>query len=217
MSFHPNDVRRRGIAANVIVAGVLVLLGAGFFRTQVLEHDEYRLQSETNRLREVPLPAPRGVIYDRKGEVIAENAVSYNVSMLAKNEGERVRGQADDEADHRRHARADAHGGQQQGDDEEVGRGAPGEQWPEGVVEEDEHRAEKQGADGRAPVHGRAPVVVSRRAESARPAARRARAAAESAGRGAVGAGVGRMTAAPGTACTMESATAAPSRPAESR
>ena len=36
MSFHPNDIRRRGIAANVIVAGALVFLGAGFFRTQVL-------------------------------------------------------------------------------------------------------------------------------------------------------------------------------------
>jgi penicillin-binding protein 2 len=36
----------------------------------------------------VPIPAPRGVIVDRKGEIIAENAVSYNVSMLVKSEGE---------------------------------------------------------------------------------------------------------------------------------
>lgn len=86
MSFHPNDVRRRGIAANVIVAVVLVFLGAGFFRTQVLEHAEYRLQSETNRLREVPLPAPRGVIYDRKGKPIADNVVGYSVSVLAQKE-----------------------------------------------------------------------------------------------------------------------------------
>jgi penicillin-binding protein 2 len=86
MSFHPNDVRRRGIAANVIVAGVLVFLGAGFFRTQVLEHTEYKLQSETNRLREVPLPAPRGVIYDRNGKPIADNVVGYSVSVLAQKE-----------------------------------------------------------------------------------------------------------------------------------
>ena len=86
MSFHPNDVRRRGIAANVIVAGVLVFLGAGFFRTQVLEHAEYKLQSETNRLREVPLPAPRGVIYDRTGKPIADNVVGYSVSVLAQRE-----------------------------------------------------------------------------------------------------------------------------------
>ena len=67
MSFHPNDMRRRGIAANVIVTAVLIFLGAGFFRTQVLQHDKYTLQSETNRLRELPLPAPRGIIYDRNG------------------------------------------------------------------------------------------------------------------------------------------------------
>jgi penicillin-binding protein 2 len=86
MSFHPNDIRRRGIVANVIVSVVLVSLGAGFFRTQVLEHAEYRLQSETNRLREVPLPAPRGVIYDRNGKPIADNVVGYSVSVLAQKE-----------------------------------------------------------------------------------------------------------------------------------
>ena len=86
MSFHPNDVRRRGIAASVMVSAAVLFLSAGFFRTQVLEHAEYRLQSETNRLREVPLPAPRGVIYDRNGKPIADNVVGYSVSVLAQRE-----------------------------------------------------------------------------------------------------------------------------------
>jgi penicillin-binding protein 2 len=86
MSFHPNDIRRRGIAANVIIGLVLVFLGGGFFRTQVLQHAKYQLQSETNRLREVPLPAPRGVIYDRNGKVIADNVIGYSVSVLAQKE-----------------------------------------------------------------------------------------------------------------------------------
>jgi penicillin-binding protein 2 len=86
MSFHPNDVRRRGIAANAIVAIVLMFLGAGFFRTQVLQHAKYKLQSETNRLRELPLPAPRGVIYDRNGAPIADNVIGYSVSVLAQRE-----------------------------------------------------------------------------------------------------------------------------------
>ena len=86
MSFHPNDIRRRGIAANIIVAGVLLFLSAGFFRTQVLQHAKYKLQSETNRLRELPLPAPRGVIYDRNGKVIADNVIGYSVSVLAQRE-----------------------------------------------------------------------------------------------------------------------------------
>ena len=41
------------------------------------------LQSEENRLREVPLPAPRGIIYDRNGQVIAETLPGYSVSILA--------------------------------------------------------------------------------------------------------------------------------------
>jgi penicillin-binding protein 2 len=86
MSFHPNDIRRRGIAANIIVTLVLMFLGAGFFRTQVLQNAKYKLQSETNRLRELPLPAPRGVIYDRNGKVIADNVIGYSVSVLAQRE-----------------------------------------------------------------------------------------------------------------------------------
>jgi penicillin-binding protein 2 len=86
VSFHPNDVRRRGIAANIIVSVVLFALATGFFRTQVLQHAKYALQSETNRLREVPLPAPRGVIYDRNGKVIADNVIGYSVSVLAQRE-----------------------------------------------------------------------------------------------------------------------------------
>src|SRR5215218_7163683 len=88
MSFHPNDIARRGRRAGIIVTGVIVVLLGSFFKTQVLNHSQWVMQSEDNRLRQVPIPAPRGVIYDRKGEIIAENAVSYNVSMLAKNEDE---------------------------------------------------------------------------------------------------------------------------------
>jgi penicillin-binding protein 2 len=40
---------------------------------------------EKNRLREVPLPAPRGTIYDRRGEIIAENLPGYTVSILSLN------------------------------------------------------------------------------------------------------------------------------------
>ena len=83
MSFHPNDVARRARNASLVVTGVIAILVSAFFRTQVLEHAQYTLQSEENRLREVPLPAPRGIIYDRNREVIAENVPGYSVSLLA--------------------------------------------------------------------------------------------------------------------------------------
>jgi penicillin-binding protein 2 len=83
MSFHPNDVARRARVASIVLMTVFGLLLAAFFRTQILQHARYVLQSEENRLREVPLPAPRGVIYGRNGELIAENVPGYSVSLLS--------------------------------------------------------------------------------------------------------------------------------------
>jgi penicillin-binding protein 2 len=67
-----------------LVLGFLFLIGA-FFRTQVIQNHQYVMQSEENRLRPIPLPAPRGIIYDRHGEVIAENLPAYSVSITAPN------------------------------------------------------------------------------------------------------------------------------------
>ena len=86
MSFHPNEVIRRGRAASVIVCGVLVFLLSAFFRTQVLKNKQLLLQSEENRLRQIPLPAPRGLIYDRNGKLIADNAVGYSIALLTESE-----------------------------------------------------------------------------------------------------------------------------------
>lgn len=83
MSFHPNAVQRRGRAARAVVGLTILILAGAFFRTQVLQNARYALQSEENRLREVPLPAPRGIIYDRNGLIIAENIPGYSVSILS--------------------------------------------------------------------------------------------------------------------------------------
>ncbi|MDQ6872723.1 MAG: penicillin-binding protein 2 [Gemmatimonadota bacterium] len=85
MSFHPNDVARRArMSSLALVLGFLFLIGA-FFKTQVIQNHQYVMQSEENRLRPIPLPAPRGIIYDRHGEVIAENLPAYSVSITAPN------------------------------------------------------------------------------------------------------------------------------------
>jgi len=65
-----------------LALGFVVLVGA-FFNTQVIKHNQYVMQSEENRLRPIPLPAPRGIIYDKYGKVIAENLPAYSVSITA--------------------------------------------------------------------------------------------------------------------------------------
>jgi penicillin-binding protein 2 len=86
VSHHPNEVLRRARIARSVLLVSFLSLGTAFFRTQVVQNAEYVLQSETNRLRAVPLPAARGIIYDRKGEIIAENLPGYSVSILVPNE-----------------------------------------------------------------------------------------------------------------------------------
>jgi penicillin-binding protein 2 len=81
-SFHPHLMDRRLGMARFAVWAVMGLLVMSFFRTQILGHGKYQLQSETNRLRPIPLPAPRGIIYDRNGRVLAENVPGYTVSLL---------------------------------------------------------------------------------------------------------------------------------------
>ncbi len=86
MSFHPNALLRRARVARLVLVVSIGALGAAFFRAQVVQHDAYVVQSENTRLREVPLPGARGTIYDRRGEVIAENLPGYAVSLLSPTE-----------------------------------------------------------------------------------------------------------------------------------
>jgi penicillin-binding protein 2 len=86
MSFHPNDIARRTQLNSFALMAAFVLLLGAFFRTQVLQVGTYERQSEENRLRPIPLPAPRGIIYDRHGEIIAENLPAYAVSLVAPSE-----------------------------------------------------------------------------------------------------------------------------------
>lgn len=86
MSFHPNEIARRGRFASVGLIVLFGVLAARFFSMQVLQHAEYVLRSDRNRLNEVPLPAPRGIVYDRNGVIIAENVPGFTVSILAPRE-----------------------------------------------------------------------------------------------------------------------------------
>ena len=70
----------------MFVGGAFLVLGGAFFRLQVLGSDEYAVQSRNNRLRPVVVPAPRGIIVDRNGVVLATNVPSYTISLMALSE-----------------------------------------------------------------------------------------------------------------------------------
>ncbi len=81
--FTIDRVRDRSTSAQWVLAVTFLLLVGAFFRAQVMSYDDYRLQSQKNRLRQVPLLAPRGAILDRNGLNIAENVPGYTVKLFA--------------------------------------------------------------------------------------------------------------------------------------
>src|SRR5580700_9811828 len=68
-------------AALVIGALVLVLIGRLVY-LQVLRHDYYVELSQGNRVRIEPIPASRGLILDRHGVILADNAPAYQLELI---------------------------------------------------------------------------------------------------------------------------------------
>lgn len=81
--YHPHQVARRAAAGRFVIWAIFAVLLLAFFRVQILSSERYQLQSESNRLRPVPTPAPRGLIVDRNGVVLAENVPGYSIGLLA--------------------------------------------------------------------------------------------------------------------------------------
>jgi len=78
-------VRTRVIAASV---GVLVLAGVLVLRMidlQVLEYEHFSTLSEDNRVKIVPLPPTRGLIYDRNGVALAQNTPTFTLEIVPEN------------------------------------------------------------------------------------------------------------------------------------
>ncbi len=74
--------RRRLRVLNVIIAVFLGVLIVRLWQLQVLQGAQYLRQSEENRVRDYTIPAPRGVIYDRKGRPLVTNRPSFTVAVL---------------------------------------------------------------------------------------------------------------------------------------
>jgi penicillin-binding protein 2 len=68
--------------AQYIVAVILVILVAGLWRLQVVSADDYRVLAEANRIRKVPVLAPRGRLFDREGRLLVDNYPSVTCYLL---------------------------------------------------------------------------------------------------------------------------------------
>ena len=69
-------------ASQYIILGIFLILAYGLWRLQVMQSDYYSLAAEKNRIRNVPVLAPRGKILDREGRVIVDNYPSFSALLL---------------------------------------------------------------------------------------------------------------------------------------
>jgi penicillin-binding protein 2 len=69
-------------AAQYVILAIFLVLAYGLWRLQVMKSDFYALAAEKNRIRNVPVLAPRGKILDREGRPIVENYPSFSALLL---------------------------------------------------------------------------------------------------------------------------------------
>jgi len=69
-------------AAQYVIALVLVILAAGLWRLEVVSADNFRALAEANRIRKVPVLAPRGRLFDREGRLLVDNYPSVSCFLL---------------------------------------------------------------------------------------------------------------------------------------
>jgi penicillin-binding protein 2 len=80
-----NDNRlpqERLAAASYVIVGMIGLLLLGFWKLQVIDSDKYGQMAERNRVRSIPIIAPRGRMLDRDGRVLVDNYPSFSVLLL---------------------------------------------------------------------------------------------------------------------------------------
>ena len=66
-------------------AAIFIVIAVGYWNHQLIHSKEYAERAEENRVREIPLIAQRGRIYDRYDRLIADNRPSYNIVLIREN------------------------------------------------------------------------------------------------------------------------------------
>jgi penicillin-binding protein 2 len=93
----PDDRRSLTIRLSVlqyVTAVLFAALAVGFWIFQIAQHQKFLEVAENNRVRKLPLPAPRGVLLDRDGKLLVENQNTMNIALVreqTKNVGEVLR------------------------------------------------------------------------------------------------------------------------------
>ncbi len=60
---------------------LLTILGVRLYYLQIVKGEYYSEKAENQRIRLIPIPAPRGAIFDRNGKILVDSRPTYNVTL----------------------------------------------------------------------------------------------------------------------------------------
>ncbi|MDQ3130709.1 MAG: penicillin-binding protein 2 [Acidobacteriota bacterium] len=66
---------------HLIAFVLLAILGVRLYYLQVVKGEYYSERAENQRIRMIPIPAPRGAIFDRNGKILVDSRPTYNVTL----------------------------------------------------------------------------------------------------------------------------------------
>src|SRR5215207_5004110 len=75
------NLRARLRFIQVLVIAMLGALSIRLYILQVVRGERYAEIAENQRRRRLPIPAPRGVVFDREGKVLVDSRPIYNVIL----------------------------------------------------------------------------------------------------------------------------------------
>jgi penicillin-binding protein 2 len=78
---HVQNLGLRIIIIQVVAFALLGVLGVRLYYLQVVRGEYYSDRAESQRVRLIPIPAPRGAIFDRNGKLLVDSRPTYNVVL----------------------------------------------------------------------------------------------------------------------------------------
>ena len=76
------DIEHRFKYAMIAVLLLFVVVAARLFYLQVMRGTFYHFFSTENSIKEIRVPAVRGMIFDRRGQVLVDNRPSFNITIV---------------------------------------------------------------------------------------------------------------------------------------
>ena len=75
-------IKRRVYFSAIIILMLITLVLSRLFYLQVIQQDHYVTLSKNNRVKVLPIPPIRGLIYSRDGVLLAENQPSFSLEIV---------------------------------------------------------------------------------------------------------------------------------------